>query len=436
MDGRSRNLKMTMKIWGKMGVCAEAFAVLSACLPYAAQSAGRGAISAGTRPPLGGAAAWLSSCMQRAGSFALMALTVLMVTLLPASWFDAMAAGTPAGTTITNSASVNYTVGGTTFTQNTQPVAFRVDELISVRVTPPASPASVNSPDSNRALLFTVTNVGNAPEAYTLTPNLNPGAPVVDQFNPSPGSVGQLFVDVNGNGQLDIGVDTLISGPVTLNPDATLQVLLVSNMPAGLANGNLGVVTLTAASATPGAIVAGVGVPPGTTLTNGGTPAVGGPGIDAVIGAGRNGAADSGADDSANGTYLVGTVAVSIAKTVISVTSPLGVITSGCNVAVPPAPCNTIVPGTVVQYQLTVTLAGSGTAQAVQVTDDIPANTTYVANSIRFNATPRTDQADADNASCPACGNAVGTVTVVIGDVTVTAGSPLTYLIDYKVSIN
>ena len=44
--------------------------------------------------------------------------------------------------------------------------------------------------------------------------------------------------------------------------------------------------------------------------------------------------------------------------------------------------------------------------------------------------------ADADNASCAACGNAVGTVTVIIGDVAVVAGSPATFLIDYKVSIN
>lgn len=362
---------------------------------------------------------------------------VLTVLMMPGWWQHAHAAGTPAGTTITNSATVNYIIGGTRFNQaTTPPVAFRVDELISVRVTPPAVPANVNSPDTNKSLLFTVTNVGNAPEAYTLTPNLNPGAPVVDQFNPLPGSAGQIYIDVNGNGQLDIGVDTLVSGPVIINPDATLQVLLVSNMPLGLANGNQGVATLTAASATAGAIVAGVGAPPGTVLPNGGTPAVGGPGIDAVIGAGRNGAADSGADDSANGTYVVGTVAVSIAKTVIAVTSPLGVTTSGCNLASPPAACTTFVPGTVVQYQLTVTAAGSGTARAVRVTDDIPANTTYVANSIRFNAAARTDQADADNASCTGCGNAVGTVTVVVGDVAVVSGTPVTHRIDYKVSIN
>lgn len=368
----------------------------------------------------------------------------IVLTLVVLCWCGAAqaacpAACTPAGTTITNVATVNYTVAGTAFSQSTNPASFRVDELIGVVVTGPAAPLSVNTPDTNRVLAFTVTNTGNAPEAYNLIANLNPGAPVVDQFNPQPGSAGLLFVDVNNNGRLDIGIDTPVSGPVTINPDSPAnpptRILFVSNIPAGLTSGNQGVVTLTAASATPGAVVAGAGAAPGTVLPNLGTPAAGGPGIDAVVGAGRNGAADSGADDSANGTYAVGP-AVGVAKTIIAVTTPSGVTTTGCNVPVPPAPCTAFVPGTVIQYQLTVTIAGVGLVQAVQVTDDIPANTSYVAGSIRFNAQPRTDQADADNARCTGCGNAVGTLFVNIGDVTVVPGVPVTHVIDYKVSIN
>lgn len=362
------------------------------------------------------------------------AALVLLVLLCFAC--GANAVGTPAGTTITNVATVSYSMAGIPSTVNTPAATFRVDELISVRVTPPAAPTNASSPELNKPLAFTITNVGNAPEAYTLTPNLNPGAPVVDQFNPLPGSAGQLFLDVNGNGQLDLGIDTPIVGPVTLNADQSVQVLLVSNIPAGLANGNQGVVTLTAASASPGALIAGAGAPPGTILPNGGTAAVGGPGIDAVIGAGPNGAADSGADDAANGTYLVGAIAVTVAKTIIAVTTPQGATTGGCNVAVPPPACTTFVPGTVIQYQLTVTIAGSGTAQNVLVTDDIPANTTYVAGTIRVNGAARTDQADADNVNCTGCGNAVGTVTVNLGNVPVVVGAPVTHVIDYKVSIN
>ncbi len=335
---------------------------------------------------------------------------------------------------------MRYTTGGTNFLQDSSPtISFRVDELIGVTVTGPAAPQSVNSPDSNRALVFTVSNTGNAAEPFNLIANLTPGAPVVDQFNPTAGSVGLLFIDVNKNGLLDIGVDTQVSGPVTIAPsnaaNPPLQVLFVANIPTGLVAGNQGTVTLTAASATAGAMVGGVGAPVGTVLPNAGTSASGGGGIDAVVGAGRGGAADSGADDTASGTFVVG-AGVTIAKNILAVTSPFGVTTTGCNGALPPAACTLIQPGTVIQYQLVVVITGSGTVQSVLVSDDIPANTTYIAGSIRVNGTVRTDAADGDNASCAGCASAAGTLTVNLGDVAVTPATPVTHLIDYKVSIN
>ena len=359
------------------------------------------------------------------------ASAVVVAIALLAPWRAAHAVGTVAGTTITNSATATYSVGGIAAPPAVSSVSLRVDELISVRVTAPAAATNVNTPDTNKVLVFTVTNVGNGPESFTLTPNLNPAAPA-DQFNPLPGSAGQLFLDVNNNGILDSGTDTPIAAPLALTADQSVKILLVSNMPAALTNGDQGIVTLTAVSTTPGA----AGAAPGTILANAGTPAVGGPGIDAVVGVGPGGAADSGSDDAANGIYVVATAMVSLNKVVLAVTSPLGVTTSGCNVATPPAGCTAFVPGTIIQYQVTLTIAGNGTAQAVQVTDNIPANTTYVANSIRFNAAARTDVADADNASCVGCGNAVGTVTVVVGDVAVVTGTPVVHLIDYKISIN
>ena len=353
-----------------------------------------------------------------------------LALLLP--WGAAHAVGTAAGTSITNNATATYSVGGVPATAVTSSVTVRVDELISVRVTAPATATNVNTPDTNKVLVFTVTNVGNGSESFTLTPNLNPGAPVVDQFNPTPGSAGQMFLDVNGNGQLDSGIDTLITTPVTIPADGVVRILLISNIPTTLNNGDTGVVTLTAVSTTPGA----GGAAPGTILANAGTPTVGAPGIDAVVGVGPGGAADSGADDAGNGTYVVGSVTVTLNKVVLAVTSPFGVTTGGCNVASPPAACTAFVPGTIIQYQVTVTITGSGTAQNVQVTDNIPANTTYVASSMRFNTLARTDIVDADNASCAGCGNAVGAVTVVIGDVPVVAGTPVVHNIDYRVSIN
>lgn len=361
----------------------------------------------------------------RSGALAAGAL-VAAFGLLPGHSF---AAGTPAGTTITNSVTLDFSVGGIPRAPITSAVSLRVDELISVRVTAPASATTVSTPDTDKVLAFTVTNVGNGTESFTLTPDLSP--PVVDQFNPQPGSAGQLFLDVNSNGILDAG-DTLIAAPIALNADQSVRVLLVSNIPAFLNNSDLGIVTLTAASATPGAAPA----PRGTILPNLGTPTVGGGTIDAVVGIGPGGPADSGSDDSANGTYLVSAVTVAIQKAVLSVTSPFGVTSGPCNVAIPPPGCSTIEPGALLQYQVTVTISGTGTAQNLQVTDNIPPNTSYVMNSIRFNGAARTDAVDGDNASCSGCGNAVGTVTVVVGDVTVTAGTPVTHNIDFRVAIN
>ena len=373
-------------------------------------------------------------------SFAAMAALTL---LLP--WGAAHAVGTTAGTTITNAATATYNIGGVAAPPVVSSVAIRVDELIGVRVTPPVAATNVNTPDINKVLAFTVTNVGNGQESFNMTVNLNPGAPVVDQFNPTPGSAGQLFLDNPAGGVVGAydPTDTLIppGAPIiTLNADQSVKLFLVSNIPGSLANGNLGIVTLSAVSTTAGAATGGVGAAPGTILPNAGTPTVGGPGIDAVVGVGPGGAADSGADDAANGTYIVASVTVTINKVVLNVFSPFApaVAIGPCNSGAPPAGCSALIPGTVIQYQVTVTIIGNGTAQNVQVTDAIPANTTYAASSIRVNGVARTDAVDAlpDNASCAGCGNATGAVTVVVGDVAVVAGTPVTHVIDYKVSIN
>ena len=135
---------------------------------------------------------------------------------------------------------------------------------------------------------------------------------------------------------------------------------------------------------------------------------------------------------------MVSAVTVTIAKVVLSVTNPFGGLPILCNVAVPPAGCSALVPGSIIQYQVTVTIAGTGTAQAVTITDAVPANTTYVAYSIRFNTLPRTDLVDADNARCSGCGNAVGSIAVVVGDVLVGGINPpvVVHNIDYKITIN
>src|SRR5262245_34041319 len=79
--------------------------------------------------------------------------------------------GTPAGTPITNSATLSYTVGGQPPTQIlavATPVI--IAELISVTVTwQDGGPVPVRSPEADRALAFVVSNVGNGTETFRLT---------------------------------------------------------------------------------------------------------------------------------------------------------------------------------------------------------------------------------------------------------------------------
>jgi hypothetical protein len=70
---------------------------------------------------------------------------------------------------------------------------------------------------------------------------------------------------------------------------------------------------------------------------------------------------------------------------------------------------------------------GGGYAIQFAVTDAIPANTTYIAESVRHNSAARTDAADADE------------VTVSGGDVTVNVGTvnpSASGVIEFRVRIN
>jgi uncharacterized repeat protein (TIGR01451 family) len=358
-------------------------------------------------------------------------LQIVMVCMTVLWTGAAFGVGTPAGVAIDNVAQLTYASGGSVHTASSRVTSFHVHEVISVRVSAPSSALNVLSPDQNKALVFLVTNVGNGTEAFHLSVNFSPA--VADQFNPVPAiSAGSLFLDVNGNGVLDVGVDTPVTGPITLNADQSARVLVVSDIPAGRNNGDQGVVTLSAASATPGA----AGAPAGTILLNAGTPSGGTATVDAVIGVGAGGGLSSGASDTANGVYTVSSVSISIAKALLAVTSPAGVTTTGCNAAAPPAACTAIIPGTVVTYRITLIVTGSGVAREVLFTDAIPANTTWVPGSMRVDGAARSDAADGDNAACAGCGNATGVVQVNFGDISVTPAAPASHTIDYQLTIN
>ena len=304
------------------------------------------------------------------------------------------AVGTAAGTNISSTATVNFSIGGTpgTATSNTSTVV--VGELINVTMALQSPTISVAAGATNEALLFLVTNTGNSIEAFTLSGD---SVLVGDDFDPVPAAP-FIYFDSDSSGDLSPADTPYVAGSndPSLAADASVAVLLVNDIPAGSPDGEYGRSELTATSNT------GTGAP-GTVL-----PGLGQGGVDAVIGL-------SGGEIAVTGQYLVGDIFLSAVKSQ-AVLDPFG--------------GGQPIPGAAITYQVVVTATGTGVALGTAFTDPIPANTTYVAGSLRLNGASLTDAGDADAGSF-VLGPA--RVAVSLGDLTSAAG-PQT--IDFRVTIN
>ncbi len=274
----------------------------------------------------------------------------------------ASAAGAPAGTAIQNSASVSADLGGVAVNAVSNAVTTVVLELLDVDVTlQSATNVLVRPGETERVLVFQVTNVGNGIERFSLgVVSTGLGGDFDPQFN-------RIALD-DGDGVYEPGVDPdylpgtndpILDGN---DPAADFAVVFVLNdIPAGVVDGNLGLSELRATSTT------GTGAA-GTLLAG-----TGDGGVDAVIGA-------AGGSDPALGAYEVSTLVVSIAKT-STVADPFGGSLS--------------IPGAAITYRLVVSVVGVDTAQAVVVRDAIPANTTYTPGTLTRDGLAQTDADDA-----------------------------------------
>lgn len=295
----------------------------------------------------------------------------------------AHAIGALAGAQIQNTAQVNYTVGGTSATANSNTVSLTVNEILDVIATLQSGDVPVVPGATNQVVVVRVTNTGNGSETFRLVLNsVLPG----DDFDPTPSSPA-IYFDNDVNGVVSPGDTPYAAGTndPTLAPDAFVRLLVLNNIGTPLANGARGFTRLTAQSLT------GTGSP-GTVFAGQGTGST-----DAVVGT-------TGAQSFAVGTYLVSDISVTANKTAV-VTDTFG--------------GSRPLPGATIDYQVIVTATGSGTATASVFSDAIPANTTYVPASLRLNGTAMTDATDAD------AGQFLTTparVTVNLGNLTQAAG--------------
>jgi uncharacterized repeat protein (TIGR01451 family) len=328
-------------------------------------------------------------------------LVTFVVTVAGLATSSAFAVGTPAGTPITNSATLTFSIGGKAATPVTATAAgVVVAEVINVLLTSQdGSPLTVSSPDIGRALTFLLTNTGNGKEAFRLTRN---NLIADDQFDPVSAG-GAIYLESGAQPgfqatgpNADIAYASGSNDPVLL-ADGSRVLYLVSNIPAAQPTGAVGKASLSAASTTPGA----PGVAPGTTLA-----ALGDAGVDAIVGASR-------AQATAPSSYIVSGLVLNVLKTVASVRDTQ----SG----------SLVMPGSVLTYRVVLTLSGTGIAENLSFSDPLPASTTYVPASLTVDGTARSDAADADN------GNVVaGLVGVVFGN----TPAPATRVIEFKATVN
>lgn len=315
------------------------------------------------------------------------------VTAVSAGAFatPALAAGTPAGTSITNVATATYELpSGEEASIDSNVVTLTVDELLDVSVAwgDPGDVATSAGLTGQR-LKFTVTNGGNGAEAFALATVANGGG---DDFDPA---VTSIVLDSNGNGAYDAGVDTVYasgSNDPQLDPDQSITVFVLSTIPAAAGDGHRGRIDLTAVART------GSGAP-GTSFDG-----LGQGGGDAVVGA-------TGADAEDDGYYRVAKASVAFLKSA-TVADPFG----GTAAA----------PGSTITYSLAATVSGSGSLANLRVADAVPAGTTYQAGSLTLEGGALTDAADAD------AGSFTGTaINVALG--TVAAGSTKTITFQVKI---
>jgi uncharacterized repeat protein (TIGR01451 family) len=283
-------------------------------------------------------------------------IALLAALALP---MQAEAAGTRAGSTISNTASASFDTGAGTTTVDSNRVDLLVDELLDVTVDS-SNPADVpTTPGATGQLLtFSVTNNGNGIEAFSLTTIANAGG---DDYDPV---VTQIYID-NGDGLFDAGTDTLYTpgaNDPSVDPDQGVTVFVLATTPGSGADGNRGIVSLVAAAKT------GTG-DPGDSFAGQGEG-----GGDAVVGT-------TGADGQDAGAFVVSAATVTLVKS--------AVVTNSLNTADP-------IPGATITYTIVATVAGSGSVSGLAISDDIPADTSYAPGSITLGGSALTDAADAD----------------------------------------
>ena len=329
----------------------------------------------------------------------------------------ALAAGTNAGSTITNSVTVNYQVGGVSQTAISASNSFTVDRKVNLTVAEDGNATTSVSPGQTSVVTtFIVTNTSNAALDFALSAtNRSGGSAAHGGTDNADVSNVRTFVDTNGDGDYDVGIDQQVTYLDEVAADASIRVFVLADVPLGGSTGDVAGVRLTAT-----ADEAGSAGSQGAAVTE--TTGANTAGMDTVF-----------ADTNANGNtardgiyfneddYTVLSASISATKTSRIVSDPFNGTTNP-----------KMIPGSVVEYCIVVTNgAGGSAATNVAISDALPAETTYEPGfGVKVDGTVSSGTCNADGAV--AGSHAAGVVSGTIPSVA--AGDSRTVL--FRVTVN
>ncbi|MDD5057074.1 MAG: hypothetical protein PHQ60_04310 [Sideroxydans sp.] len=298
-------------------------------------------------------------------------LTVLLAAgLMFGAAQNAMAGGTTAGTSISNTATLNYDVLGVTQTPKTATsTPFVVDEKVNMTVTGGAN-TNVVPGATAQVSTFSVTNNANSPLDFNLAVNQVAAG---DQFDATSCNA---YVESGANAGYQSAEDTATFID-ELAADASKNVYVVCSIPASQVNTDTALVGLTATArgdftGTNGVYAATAGTVGAAITATAGADTAGT--VDIVfsdVAGTESGDAASDGKHSGRNTYTVVTAALSVSKTASLLCDPTNGVTNPKNI-----------PGAITRWTIVVSNSGSADATLTTVTDTLSATLAHDANLV------------------------------------------------------
>ena len=266
----------------------------------------------------------------------------------------ANAAGTLAGTSVTNNASLTYEVGGVTQTavNTTTPDVFVVDRKVDfVLVDDDGDQVSTTPGQNDVNTTWTLTNEGNMDQNFTLVSNeLATGTSVYGDADTHDTTAKDIWYSTDG------GVNWVAyTTQIELDPDQSIMVRVASDIAVAQNNGDVMNIDLVATAVTAAGATetntAGVDNPAvvDTVLADGST--------DPSVGGNGDGAAD--AIYMAQGGYIIVTAVVDVTKTSCVTEDPINGASANAK----------RIPGATITYMLDINNTGTVNADSVSISD-------------------------------------------------------------------